>query len=178
VDYFSLLDCAMHSAMTVAETEAAVDLLHAGILACRQSPSSLQQPGAVLSLAGAVTSIVKACTLQCKEQEADSAGAQGAAAASVSAELRLAVLQRVLPVVQMLRCLAGVLAALPPQAAAGPSVPDESSSSSSSSNSSSRSASSTLIGGSGATGQAQKQQQQQLVRKKKEKKIAAGCPLG
>jgi hypothetical protein len=138
VDFFSLLDCAMHSRLTQLETEAAVNRLHAGIWACRESPAVLQQPGAVLALAGAVTSIVKACKLQCAELEAESAGMHGAAAAGKLAGLQLAVL----PVVRVL----AELAALLPQAATGASAPGRSGSSSSS-----RSAGRTSSGSGGAT---------------------------
>jgi hypothetical protein len=159
VDYFSLLDCAMHTSTTQADVEAATQLLHEGILAWGFQPAALlQQPGALLSLAGAVTSIIKACKLQCAELEAESAGTQGAAAAGVSAGLQLAVLRRVLPVVWMLNCLADELA------------DNESADDSSSSGRSSRPASSTSSGSGGTsdvqytsesdTEQPQQQQQQ------------------
>jgi hypothetical protein len=114
--------------MTQAGTAAAIHLLRAGILTCQQSPALLQQPGAALSLAGAVTSIIKAWRLQCAELAADSTGIQGAEAVSASARPQLAVLPRVPPVVQMLAKLAELL----PDAAAGASAPDDSGSNSSS----------------------------------------------
>jgi hypothetical protein len=128
VDYFSLVDCATHCAMTHAdevaanEIAAAIHLLHAGISECLQSPALLQQPTAVLSLASAVTSNIKACKLQCAELVAGSEGPHGTRSACVPAARQLAVLSRVLPVVGMLHCLSGVLAALLPQAAASRSA--------------------------------------------------------
>jgi hypothetical protein len=76
VDYFSLLDCAMHSGTSQAKdvTAAAqlVKLLDAGILACHSQPAALlQQPHAVLSLASAVTSLITACKLQCAQIAAE-----------------------------------------------------------------------------------------------------------
>jgi hypothetical protein len=171
VDFFSLLDCAMHSSttqpdkMAADEVAAAINMLHAGIIAGNQSPALLQQPGAVVSLAGAVTSIIKAWKLQCAELAADSAGTHRAEAVSASAGLQLAVLQRMLPVVRMLQCLADALFALLSQAAAGPSAPGVSGSNSSSGSFNSTSS------GSGGAGDAQQtsgdctEQQQQTATK-------------
>jgi hypothetical protein len=164
VDFFSLLDCAMHPGMTQADATEAINLLHSAILTC-QLPALLQQQDAVLSLALAVTSLIKACTMQCAEAAGSSAGVDGAEAAGVSAGLHVAVL----PVVHMLHCLAYKLATVPapPQPAVGPAGPGKSVSSSSSSSSSS-SASSVSNDSGGATGslrtseaEAQQQQQQQ-----------------
>jgi hypothetical protein len=159
VDYFSLLDCTMHFGMTVThdltlvdEIAAATRMLHEGILAWHDHPAALlQQPGEVMSLAGAVTSLIKACKLQCAHLGADSAGMHGAAAAGVSAEGQLAVLQCVLPVAEMLHCLAAELAALLPQAAADRSA-------ASNSRSSSRNEASA-----GSTGSGNEQQQQKAT---------------
>jgi hypothetical protein len=73
-----------------------------------------------------VTSIIKACKLQCAQLAAEAAETHGAEAeAGVPAGLQLAVLQCVLPVAEMLHCLAAELAALLPQAAATSSAAHE-----------------------------------------------------
>jgi hypothetical protein len=119
VDFFSLLDCAMRQSTMLADQVAvAVLVLHEGILTChRRLPTLLQQPHAVLSLESAVTTTIKACKQQCAQLEVESAGTRGAEAAGATAGLQLAVLQRVLPVAEMLHCLAAGLAGLLPQAA-------------------------------------------------------------
>jgi hypothetical protein len=91
----------MHSAQGLRQPLALKKIFHmlrAGVHTFQQSLALLQQPGAVLSLAEAVASIIKACS----QPEADSAGPHGTDAAGASAGLWLAVLQHVLPVVQML----------------------------------------------------------------------------